>query len=473
MKNTPLNLYSEHLEKFIDIAFEDLVEIAKSNATLFEELYYNRKSQCQEFHAMINEEHQRAPNALIVGGAGVGKTSFMHKLLINCDREKVYPIFLDYRRIVPRTKDGLLGYFLSEIEKYFNAIAHPINTISNANSIDQNFQNAYSHLESINKDKNYKLLVLFLDDFDYAEDEWSELLKYFLPFSNSPKITLVLSVRPQLFNSIDEYDDRYRYGYIRKARKIDLAPISVEHVISMRLAPVLLEHSKTNKIYGMIQSLFSRESELCKIAKNYGTILDNLPRFEYPLTVRHNTFMQRIASGDLREIFAIALESLRYTLKNSNDLESRVEEEITRKVIGREKTLELLYDNKDSGYLIINLNKIRSISTGNSLFFNVLEGIKYFESNNEKFYDLLKKLGHTEEKVDDAIKLLSSRHHKFFVESKISLIEQKPKKTKKAKIIREYCILPKLEIYLEMAKDWPEYITRCGTPGESMENYIL
>lgn len=468
--------FSEEMSKFINLAFDDLVDIANNNNhKLFEELYYNRKNQCDEFYALMTEKHSTAQNVLIIGGAGVGKTSFMHKLLINCNRKKVFPIFLDYRKIVPRTKEGLLSFFLAEMEKYFTSIAHPIHTLKQSNTVDQNFQYAFNHLESITKGENHKLLTIFLDDFDYAENEWGELLKYFLPFSNSRNVSLVLSVRPPLLNAIDNYDDRFRYSYIRKARQITLAPISVENVISLRLAPVLSESNKTNKLYGMLISLFSRESELCKIAKAYGTVIDELPRFEYPLTIKHNTFMQRITSGDLRETFAIAYESLKYILQNHSRLESRMEENTERKIIGREGVLTVLFDNKDSNYKIINLHKERSRKTGNSLHYNILEGIKLFQSNNHKFYEALSSLGHSELDVDNGIGFLSSKQNKFFVESSApteSRYAVGGTNRSKVRQIREYQALPKLDMYLEICNDWQEYIARCGMPGESVEQYL-
>lgn len=467
--------FSEYMEKFINLAFDDLVEIANDNDTLFEELYYNRKNQCDEFYALMTEKHNIAQNVLISGGAGVGKTSFMHKLLINCDQKKVFPIFLDYRRIVPRTKEGLLSFFLGKMEKYFTAIAYPIHTMSQTNTVDQNFQQAFNHLESITKKKDHRLLAIFLDDFDYAEDEWKELLKYFLPFSNSKNVSLVLSVRPPLLNSIDNYDDRFRYSYIRKARHIKLDPISVENVISLRLAPVLSESNKTQKIYGMMQSLFSRESELCKIAKAYGAIVDQLPRFEYPLTIKHNTFMQRITSGDLRETFAIAYESLKYILQNHRNLESRIEENTERKIIGREGVLKLLLDNKDSTYKILNLHNERSRKTNNSLHYNILEGIKFFQSNNNKFYEALSSLGHSEIDVDNGLKFLSSKQNKFFVESSVTTEIRHPvggNGRTKVRQTKGYQSLPKLDMYLEICNDWQEYISRCGIAGVSVAEYL-
>ena len=465
--NTQEKRYTEDLDQFIHFAFDDLVEVAKSNHRLFEELYYNRKNQCDEFYSLMEDGHKTAQNALIIGGAGVGKTSFMHKLRINCKSGNVYPIFMDYRKIVPRTVGGLINSFLKELEIFFDEIKNPIHTLSKDASLDQNFQAAYDHLEKIPKSEVGKHLILFLDDFDYAEDEWFELLKYFLPFSNNNKISLVLSVRPPLLMAIDEYDDRFRNSYIKKARQIELAPISVENVISTRLAPILVEKQNTNKLYGLITNLFNRESALCKLAKSYGTIVDNLPRFEYPLTIKHNTFMQRITSGDLRETFDIAYESLKFIIEHEDYLETKVEDGINKKIIGREGVMKILSDNKDANYKIINLHIFKSKSK-NSLFFNVLEAIKYHGIVDDKFYEALRLLGHKKKKVDEAVNELSSRKHRFFVPSKIM-----PKKVKKhIEYSREYLPLPKLDMYLEICTDWDEYIKRFGCPGNSIEDYL-
>lgn len=471
MKNAQKELvYSKELEKFINFAFDDLVEIAGKHPRLFEELYYNRKNQCDEFYSLMNDNHKKNQNVLIIGSAGVGKTSFMHKLLINCNKKKLFTIFVDYRRVVPKTKDGLLWYFIKEMDRYFNEIGCPIHTLKNNNNVDGNFQCTYDHLEGLNEEDISKKLTIFLDDFDYAEDEWSDLLKYFLPFSNSNRVSLVLSVRPPLLNAIEEYDDRFRLSYIRKARQIQLAPISVENVISTRLAPILVEREGDGKLYGVIKALFSRESQLCKLAREFGAIVDDLPRFEYPLTVRHNTFMQRITSGDLRETFAIAYESLKYIINHEKTLETKEEGGIKRKIIGREGVMKMLFENKDSLYKIINLHEHRSLKTGNSLYYNVSEAIKLCSTTDERFYHILSMLGHDKKKVDAAIESLGSIKFKFFVPTR--LISEKHTKRNGTLIIKEYSPLPKLEMYLEMCNDWSEYIDRFGKPGNSVEQYL-
>ncbi len=456
--------YSEEMDKFINFAFDDLVDVANKNHDLFEELYYNRKNQCDEFYSLMEDSHVTSPNVLIVGGAGVGKTSFIHKLIIKCNADLHYCLMLDYRKVVPKTKDGLISFFIKEMEKYFDEIDHPINTLCDTKKMDANFQCVYSHLDCIEKSDVTKHLIIFLDDFDYAEDDWFELLKYFLPFSNNKKTSLVLSVREPLLNSIDEYDERFRGSYIKKATQITLAPISVENVISTRLAPILVGKESTNKLYGILSGLFSRESPLCKIAKEHGTLVDDLPRFEYPLTKKHNTFMQRITSGNIRETFAIAYESLKYILESKKYSEILLEDGLEKKRIGREGVMKILFDNDDTSYKIENIHKLKS-KTGNSLFFNVLEAVKYLGVVDDRFYRVLSVLGHKKKKVDAAIEELSSKKFKFFVPSKII-----PKKVNRSiEYNREYIALPKLEMYLEICTDWEEYISRCGSAGKSIE----
>ncbi|WP_445368211.1 ATP-binding protein [Methylomonas sp. BW4-1] len=456
--------YTRELDDFISFAFDDLVEIAKTDFKLFEELYYNRKNQCDEFYALMEDKHKKAQNVLVIGNAGVGKTSFMHKLIINCNNAKFYPVLMDYRKIVPKSTHGLVSDFLRAIESYFDDIGSPIHTLKSGGSMDQNFQEAYNHLESLDLNSLKKQLIIFLDDFDYAEEEWFDLLRYFLPFSNNNKVSLVLSVRPLLLSAIDEYDDRFRNSYIRKARQIELAPISVENVISTRLAPVLAEREKT----GLISKIFKRESSLCKLAKKYGKIVDDLPRFEYPLTIKHNDFMQRITSGDLRETFAIAYESLKFVLEHEDYLENKVEDDgSVKKIIGRENVMKILYDNKDAHYSIINLHTFRSKSTKNSLFYNVLQGIKIYGVADDRFFEVLKDLGHEKKKVDEAIDELSSKKQRFFVPIKYVAKSAK----KRIEYAREYKALPKLDKYLEMC-EWDEYIQRCGEPGASLEDML-
>lgn len=466
-ENSQENRYTEGLDQFIHFAFDDLVDVAKDNNKLFEELYYNRKNQCDEFYSLMQNGHTIAQNVLVIGGAGVGKTSFMHKLRINCKSDNVYPIFMDFRKIVPRTAIGLVNSFLKELEDFFDEIDNPIHTLNTSATLDQNFQEAFNHLESIPKSEFNKHLILFLDDFDYAEDEWFELLKFFLPFSNNNKTSLVLSVRPPLLTAIDEYDDRFRNSYIKKARQIVLAPISVENVISTRLAPILNDGENTSKLYGILKNLFSRESALCILAKKYGTTVDDLPRFEYPLTIKHNTFMQRITSGDLRETFDIAYESLKFIIEHENYLETKIENGINKKIIGREGVMKILSDNSKSHYRIINLHTLKS-KKGNSLFFNILEAIKLHGIVDDRFYNALGFLGHNKKRVDEAINELSSKKHRFFVPAKILPIKVK----RHIEYSREYLPLPKLDMYLEICSEWDEYINRFGKPGDSIENYL-
>jgi hypothetical protein len=461
------NNHQAELEKFLDFALDDLLEFASNDAKLFEELYYNRKNQYDEFSALLEDEHMRSQNVLVIGGAGVGKTNFLYKLKLNCDSHGNFPIFLDYRRVVPKSNEGLLAYFIECIDKYFETVDRPIHTIKSNQTLDEKFQSVFSHLEKIELDGLKKHLVIFLDDLDYAEDDWFDLLHYFLPFSNSARVCLVLSVRPPLLHAIDEYDDRFRSSYIKKARPFELNKISVENVISTRLAPVLKkDEASSHKLYCSIESLFEQDSTLCKLAKTFGTTVEGIPRFEYPLTTKLTSFMQRITSGNLRETFDIAYECLMHIFRNPGILEEKDEAGVKKIIIPRGTIIQLLYKNKESRYKIFDLHSHRAKE--NSLFYNVLEAVKLHGKTDDRFYGALLKLGHSKKRVDEALNELSSTKRNFIIPEKFF-----PKKMKKhIEFSREYLSTDKAEMYLEMARDWDEYKEVFGEPGESAEKYL-
>ncbi|CAO5676549.1 MAG: hypothetical protein HEEMFOPI_02018 [Holosporales bacterium] len=288
---------------------------------------------------------------------------------------------------------------------------------------------------------------------------------YFLPLASSEKLSLVLSVRPQLLAEIDSYDDRFRYYYVRSAMTFDLLPLSVEYIISSRIAPVLVEE-EGKPIHAYFKRLFGRETRLCKIMNRLGVEnLEDLSRIKYPMSRKHNVFMKRITNGNIREIFDIAMMSLVYIFENYDSLSAKIEEDGSeKKIIGREGVMALFYDNKASSYRMQNIHEFKS-KKGASLLYNVLEGVKLFRQLDGEFYSLLKSLGHDKDSVDFAIKNLSCKTGRFI--NPIVILPEEKFKTKFQ--YQEYALTSKGEFYLEMATDWDEYQSRCGVPGNTLK----
>lgn len=458
------------INSILQIAFDDLKRLSYHDTNIFDDLYYNRSDEVDIYCDAMSKLHTQPKNFIIKGEAGIGKTTFIHRLNSRTDildKYKVYPLVVDYRDAIPNTTDGCIFIFIEKIKEYFHSIKRPLTSLKDNKSENNlfNINMIKLHIENLNYHELSKRLILFLDDFDYAEDNWFQLLGYFLPLASSEKLSLVLSVRPQLLAEIDSYDDRFRYYYVRSAMTFDLLPLSIEYIISSRIAPILTE-DENKPIHAYFKKLFGRESRLCKIMNKLGVEnIKDLNRIKYPMSKKHNIFMKRITNGNIREVFDIALTSLVYIYENFDRLPSKIEEDGSeKKVIGRDGVMSLFYDNKNSTYKIQNIHEIRS-KKDCSLLYNVLEGVKLFRKLDNDFYSLLKKLGHEKTDVDFAIKNLSCKTGRF-----INPIVILPEERRQNRFqFPEYALTSKGEFYLEMASDWSEYISRCGAIGKSLK----
>jgi hypothetical protein len=319
----------KNLVDFLVFAFSDLVHLAKERPTIFDEYFYNRVSECEEFASYMEWSPKNATNVLITGEAGIGKSNFIHKLISNdavVKTLKLYPVLIDYRNVAPLTTTAVILEFIKKMEAYFQAIQAPITglDLSSDAKIQMNVHAIKRHLDGIDKEKIDLHLVIFLDDLDYAEENWFELLSFLLPFAASNKLSMVLSVRPPLLQSINDYDDRFRHHFVRDAHRIKLNPLAAEDVIATRIAPIL-EDARPPGALRVLTWIFKRDSPLPALAKKLGVgSIDDLPRLSYPFTGKLHTFMKRITNGNLRETFDIAIESIKY-MRAHPELEARVE----------------------------------------------------------------------------------------------------------------------------------------------------
>lgn len=458
------------LQSFNEVAFEDLVQLSKDNSEVFEELYYNRVDECQEFLSVLKDGKKTGRNILITGEAGIGKSNFVYKLLSNSKKQEelsIHSIILDYRNVVPQKIEGLLKQFVSKMQHYFdNIIDRPL--FFENEIVDDRIGAIYEHLDKIPRESFTKTLVLFVDDLDYADDVWYELLNYILPFAISRRASLVLSVRPPLLNSIEMYDDRFRQHYIRRGHTINLGSLQVENILSTRIAPIL-EEEQAKSIWSRITKLFRRNSTLCKIVKDLGCDdLESLPRIHYPFTAEYNTLLRRITNGNLREIFLMAASSLLYIWKNRDNLEKVVEFDNDRFVLTKKQFLDLFVqtDTFKPIYKIIDIVNEKSKS-GNSLLFNALLGIKLYKTVDKYFYDRMQLLGLPKMKVKNAIEYLSNKNNRH-IYPKFSL---HPKEPQRIDVDMEYVITEKGEIYLQMATDWDYYKDIFGNVGRTLDDY--
>lgn len=466
------NEYSE----FISISFKDLVSLTTEDKDIFLDLYYNRDTEFNKMKSILKNIRNRGDNILIYGVAGSGKSSFMYKVFYEIEYLKdynLYPIIVDYNK--DSDIKSLLKKFIHDISEYFEKMGCDVHTLkeNSSDNIDQNLHLLKYHLSQSERDKLKKHLLILLDDFDFVEQKYLfDLLEDFKGFGVHPSATIVLSARPNLFAAINEYDNRLSKHYTRDVHQINLARLDIKKLISKRLAIILLENEKTNLFEALRNKLLRKESPYLKLLNKLGiTNIHELAKIDLPFTGLYLNFITCITNHNIREIFDIVHESIIYILKNYKSLESMEEREdgetVMRKDITREATLELFFDNLSSKFQILNIHKDKS-KKGNSLFFNILEGIKTFRELSPTFYLLLKKLGHSKVDVDWAINVkLKSPGYALIAPTKIIPSHV----TDRVDRYAEYFVTEKGDYYLSIIAYWEEYIKRCGTFGESLHEH--
>lgn len=462
------NTFLEDYEKALSLLLADHTRNFADDPQLFFETFFDRGQSRHQFWGILSSAVSADQTVVVTGGAGVGKTSFLYSIAYGPDRPSdlaCLPIVADFRTAFPQSVEGCMTGFINNAQEQFAKAGITLeglreNTVDN---ISQNVRSIHSQIKLLATTRSgMPRVFIFLDDFDYAEQLWFELLDYFLPFVQSAYCGVVLTVRPRLYAAIQSYDERLRFYFGRNVHEINLAPMPAREVLASRLAPILFER-KSKSVLSSIIAQFRPKDRLAKIAASLGVKhLEDLPKIDFPFTERHNDFMHRITNGNLREIQAIATDSLLFVLQASDSLETRIEADMKRTVIGRENTLRLFYENPKAHFQIMNINKYRS-QTGNSLLYNVLEALKIDPQVNSKLFSRLRSFGHREENVKWAIDYLADRGQRL-LEAKWIMPKQRATTLLRSD---EYDLTEKGHYYLDIAK-WDEYRARAGDFGRSV-----
>jgi len=456
--------------------FSDLISLRELDKKTFSELYYGRTNETSEFQNALEIVCKTGRNYLVVGEAGVGKSTYLYKIFLNEDDElhkHIYPIFIDFRKGAITLNAALIN-FIDKIDNYFQTVQFPINTLEKPKengTIEYNLLKISEHLSRYTPTEKHKPLLLLVDDLDYADDFWLEFLISIHNLIASPKMSFVLSVRPLLEFKIRTSNDVLYRELIRNPKRIDLGSLSVTNILNKRLAPIIRQNQE-NPFHHFIKHLFRRDSAICRIlTKQYGIKnLEQLAKFEFPFTNKLMDFMAQVTNGNNREVFDIAEAVLRYIFKNANKLDTRVEEGETKYIITREVIVELFLTDRlknESSYELFNLNE-KINESGNSLHYNVLEAVKYLGILNADAYKILERLGHSKSDVDTSLSILEDRNNRLTVPLRTN---EGVKGARNVVLETEYGITKKGEKYLEMIvidDEWQCYRNVCGEPGTSI-----
>lgn len=464
--------------------FSDLIALRELDERAFNELFSGRENEIAQFYESLDVFCRTGRNYLIVGEAGIGKSSFLFKIFLNEYRELrsyVYPIYIDFRKGA-LSRDSALINFIDKIDRYFDDVGFPINTLQKpkeSNTIDYNLIKVSEHLTKYNPVDNNKFLMLLVDDLDYADDFWLEFLLAIHNLVTSPKISFVLSLRPLLEYKIRTENDVLYRDIIRNTKRIELPALSVKNTLYKRLAPIIGENDEL-AFYNYIKRLFRRDSALCRILrKQYGIKdIEQLARFEFPFTQKLMTFMTEMTNGNIREVFDIAEAVLRYIFINSNNLKTRMEDGGKKYIINRESIIDLFWKNKkkyEANYELFNLNEVFSIDENgrqHSVHYNVLEMVKYVGIFDERTFTILERYGHKRYDIVNSLKVLEDRNHRLIVPIRTNT---NVRGTRHVGMQTEYKITNKGDKYLEMVEfddKWECYRNEFGHPGNSIKRML-
>ncbi|MFO1422442.1 MAG: ATP-binding protein [Candidatus Competibacteraceae bacterium] len=131
--------------------FSDLIALRELDKKAFSELFSGRENETAQFCESLEVICKTGRNYLLVGEAGIGKSSFLYKIFLNENRELhdyVYPIHIDFRKGA-LSRDSALINFIDKIDRYFSDVGFPINTLEKpkeSGTIDYNLIKISEHL---------------------------------------------------------------------------------------------------------------------------------------------------------------------------------------------------------------------------------------------------------------------------------------------------------------------------------------
>ncbi|NOQ26439.1 MAG: hypothetical protein GQ564_13865 [Bacteroidales bacterium] len=403
--------FFENLFKMFKVLFHPLSKIrnnCENGDQVFQYLYFERNGIEDKIESAIDDNS----NITIVGKPGQGKTSLMHYMFIELNKRKdLYPIIIDYRELGIRNLNGIILDFVVKLREYFKIINHPFNQLTE----ETNIENCHNHimlvttyLEGLSTDLLIPRLVIFLDDLDYAQDFYLEVLQeYFLPYAASDKVIVILSVRKPLHNSIVT-NEQLRHCYYIKPHEINFPDGNLKLLVQNRLLSVL-KHCKKRKSHSFIDRfrMAFNQSKLDKILFNYakkmGVVLKIENGNEVPDLPFNNAFYAKLSNityFNLRTIEQLLPNFIKRELKkgspsfNENFYDAFIHETFKEDLI----LLDLVKE-KSTG--------LKKKQKENSILQNILEYFYFNENKNRHFYETQDAYGITSEEADKGLKILT------------------------------------------------------------------
>lgn len=420
--------FTEKSLNFVRILLRPLSKLrsdCKNGDKIFQYLYFTRNGIEDRIESAIEDNS----NITIVGKPGQGKTSLMHYMFIELQkRVDLYPLIIDYREIGLKNIEGILVDFVTKLRKYFEKIGHPFNQLTeetNDGNCQTHMLKVTNYLEDLSKELLHPKLVIFIDDLDYAQEFYLEVLKkYFLPYAVSDKVVVVLSVRKPLHNAIQS-DEQLRHCYYIKPHEIMLPDGNLRLLLHNRLLSVL-KYKQTKKesfIFKFVSFLRQEtlDNILYKYAVQNGVEIENKDEIFIPKLPFNNSFYAKLADT---------------TFFNLRIIEQILPAFIKREMKGKKPSFnKKFYDAfidelANENLILLNLVKDKTSGTkkkhrGNAILQNVLEYFYFYENQDKHFYETMSRYGIIREDADLAVDVLTKEPYTLIVPEFVYNVDSK------------------------------------------------
>ena len=478
-KEVRMNKYQVDL--FWNVVFREIYRLVEKlddseKEEAFIRLYYDghRAHKIEKLKEIIPVYKSIGANYLICGVAGVGKTTFIERLISERKFFEEEKIFLGYVRSDKKTRDSYLTEFIMQLKIYFEQVDNPLKTepdLSSPKGISNTIGEVARHLDCLVNPK-YNLLV-FVDDLDYVEEEWKEIISELNHFIFSSRIGVCITMRPRLFAQLSNLDDRTTRNF-DDSRSITLTPIPISEIIHSKIFLILKEYEAykdsqfketLKKVIGYFTFWERADNTLLKVLRTHG--IDNIDKFQkidYPFNAAFEEFLQKVTGNNLRRMFLIIKKSITFILEGGE-----LEECSTGIWKLRKDSIRDLFfnvENSDIEYKALNIHFERSDKTGKSICYYILKIMSTnalrneFDIEDEKFILSISDAvggGVTNKNIVSLIKKLSEKNYAL-----IDLIKNTGDKEK-------YEISEKGRYYLNDLSQWEEYIEVFGKADEPIE----
>ena len=474
MNKLQMDLFWNVVFREIDRLVDKLDASEKDDA--FKKLFYDghRAKQIEILKDAIITNKNTGINYLIEGVAGVGKTTFIERLIAERKYFNANGVHISYVRSINKKKDDYLAVFVEELSKYFDAIENPYKGKIDTSSFEDICRTIDGFARHLNGIENQKLIpIVFIDDLDYVEDGWKIIIDKLNHFIFSDKISICITMRPRLWAQLSNSDDRTTRNF-DKSSSLTLSPIPISEIIHSKIFLILKDYEeykssaikeKFKKLIGYISFWDRADNTLLKVLKAHGiNNLDEFNKIDYPFNEEFEHFLQKVTGYNLRRMFLIIKKSISFIIEGGE-----LEENSTGVwKLKKESIRDLFFsvENPDIEYNVLNLHFVRSEKTNKSICYYILLLMsnnslkKQFEIDDDKFIKSISDMvggGIPNKNIISIIKKLSEKNFAL-----LDLVKNTGEKEK-------YEISEKGRYYLNELSKWNEYIEVFGSPDEPIK----